>query len=152
MFFCDIQDESMCLTQILLPSDIITLVVGQNHCTLLEIVRLCGCIIKFEASVTDETKAVIKGPVTAVIRGILLLCRIYEEFCNSIGAQRMRLNLLIPPDSVGAVIGKGGNGLRIIREASMCLLDVARENDSFIDSRRVTIRADRAIKVSCAYI
>ena len=40
-------------------------------------------------------------------------------FCSQI-----TMIVLIPPDAVGPIIGKGGSGLKTIREASMTQLDV----------------------------
>lgn len=148
MFYMDSTDDAPSSVGILVPEETIPAITVDGNLAIEDVRRLSHTFVEIDSQAHNGKHRIqVFGAVACVTRGILMLARLLQEVLPT---EQITLVVLIPADAVGPIIGKGGSGLKTIREASMTQLDVERDNDPVFNQRRISVRGDAAIKVACA--
>lgn len=148
MFYMDSTDDAPTSVGMLVPAETIPAITVDNSLAIEDIKRLSHTYVEIDSQAhAGKQRIQIFGAVACVTRSILMLARVLQEVLPT---EQITMIILIPADAVGPIIGKGGSGLKTIREASMTQLDVERDNDQVFNKRRISVRGDAAIKIACA--
>lgn len=121
----DLADVSLC---VLLPESCIAWIIGKAGVNINEIKSITGCNIslaKKETSVRGSRRGVASGSVAAVTKAILVISSLLHEALGTCS-----LALVVSNGAAGAVIGKAGANLKLLREQTGCRVSMEKPEEA----------------------
>jgi len=121
----DTAEVNLCL---LIPEQCVAWLIGKAGVNINEIKGITGASISFakkETSVRGLRRCVVYGSVASVARAVLVICSLLQQHQGSCS-----IGVVVNKNAAGAVIGKGGGNLKLLREQTGCRLGMEKQEES----------------------
>lgn len=121
----DLAESNVC---ILIPESCIAWLIGKAGANINEIKSIAGCNIslaKKETSVRGSRRGVATGSVASVSKAILIISNLLFEALG-----QCSLSLVVNAMAAGAVIGKQGGNLKLLREQTGCRVSMEKPEEA----------------------
>eukprot|EP00933_Yihiella_yeosuensis_P018236 TRINITY_DN15042_c0_g1_i1.p1 TRINITY_DN15042_c0_g1~~TRINITY_DN15042_c0_g1_i1.p1 ORF type:complete len:294 (-),score=55.18 TRINITY_DN15042_c0_g1_i1:349-1230(-) len=143
----DLRAAGRCYMKLLVSNKAVGVLIGKAGASLKELISTSNCTFKFSAAdqaypgtLNGERVVVLAGTEEAIAAGIDAILNACIESGKISGASEPSLTSLqiaIPSSSCGAVIGKGGETLKSIREKSGASIVMAGREESAVSTERL---------------
>jgi predicted PilT family ATPase len=134
------------------PEKTVPLLIGKAGSNVNTTKAATGCSVSFskrERSVHGQRKCFHTGPLAEVIKAVAIACGFISE---QQGGSSCEVSIVVSHQSAGAVIGKGGENLRSIREMTGCHLSMEKTGEAMptVGGRCLALKHDSTAQVVLA--
>ena len=148
LFYQDALDGQATAITFLVPEGYIPNIAGEAGQHVNDINRVSGAMFNIDKSTGSiERKIHIKGAISSVCQATAMMCLLLAE---STPTGQIIVTLLVPEAAAGSVVGRGGTGLKLVRQASMTQLDLQQSSDLVFSMRRLTVQGLAPKNIACA--